>query len=252
MRMCCLAWCSLLCLGCHLPNAEENLSIGEQPNQSNATDSRTITLAAVEDARPAPDENQDCLGLAAACVEKGDHAGAAFQMKRHLQRHPEQIMIRAYLAEILLKLKRLPDAQYHFEQFIAEAQDADGPSAKHVLHCHTRLMEIAQERDDIYGEHLHRGIGMVLLARRLDKGLGGEIEAGFRERLLCKAAAELSQARRARPDEPRPNLYLYETWTKLNQTHSAEKALKTARSLAVFWPMSPSEQRLLVLTLGVR
>ena len=157
-------------------------------------------------------------------------------------------MIRAYLAEILFKQKRYLDAQDHFEHFIADAQNVEGPARKQILHCHTRLMEIAQERDDSYGEHLHRGIGFVLLARQLETAsAGGEAEPGFRERLLCKASAELTRAAKLRPDEPRPPCYLFEVWTKLDQPRSADKSLRTAKHLAALLPLAPSEQRALVL-----
>jgi Tfp pilus assembly protein PilF len=208
----------------------------------------TVVVAKHEEtpAPPALPAGEDALGLAAACIEKGDVSGAAEQLRKHLRAHPRQIMIRAYLAELLLKMKDLPEAQHQFDCFIAEAQGAKGPAHKHVLHCHTRLMEIAQDRDDAYGEHLHRGIGMVLLARQLEAGIGSEdVEPGFRERLLCKAVAELNRARKLRPDEPRPHCYLVEVFTKLDQPRSADKASQTAKSLAALLPLPPNELKAL-------
>jgi predicted Zn-dependent protease len=196
---------------------------------------------------PAPAED-DALGQAAACVEKGDEAGAAAHLGRHVKAHPEQVMIRAYLAEVLLKLNRLPEAQDQFERFTAEAQERGGPAAKHVLHCHTRLMEIAQRRDDEYGEHLHRGIGMVLLARRLDAAEAKEeATPAFRERLLCRASAELTTAGKLRLDEPRPHWYLREVWSRLEQSRPAERELAKAKALATLMPLPPAEQKELVV-----
>jgi hypothetical protein len=189
----------------------------------------------------------DYLVLAATCIEKGDSSTAVEHLKRHVAAHPDQIMIRAYLAEILFKLKRLPDAHRHFEQFVFDAEDSTGPPRKHIVHCHTRLMEISRERKDDYGEHLYRGIGFVLLARQLDSTLAAEAEPGFRERLLCKASVELTKANKLRPEEPRPSWYLYEVWTKLDQPRSAEKALKKTKSLALLSPLPPAEQRALTL-----
>jgi tetratricopeptide (TPR) repeat protein len=221
----------------------------EQVAQTNGREGGVVPALYLE-SRPAPPASppDDDLGLAAVCIEKGDRAGAAEHLKKHIKAHPEQIMIRAYLAELCVQMKRLPEAQYQFEEFIAAAQDCDGPARKHVLHCHTRLKEIAQERDDPYAEHLHRGIGMVILARRLEDGLRDDAEPGFRERLLCKASAELTTARNLRPDEPRPHWYLFEVWTKLGQTHAAEASLKRAKSLAWQWPLPPAEHRALALT----
>ena len=58
-------------------------------------------------------------------------AGAAAHFKNHLQRYPDQIMVRAYLAELLFKLSKLPDAQDQYERFIAEAQQNEGPARQH-------------------------------------------------------------------------------------------------------------------------
>lgn len=217
-----------------------------EATERTAADSEPIVAAKFEEtpASLPPSPPADALGLAAVCIEKGDNDGAIEQFRKHLQAHPEQIMIRAYLAELLLKMKRLPEAQHQFDRFIAEAQDAKGPAQKHVLHCHTRLMEIALDRADAYSEHLHRGIGMVLLARRLEAGIGSdEVEPGFRERLLCKAVAELNKAKKLRSDEPRPHCYLVEAFTKLDQPRSAEKALQSAKSLAALLPLPASEMK---------
>lgn len=243
MRFRCVALVLGLAVGCRglttLPVDSDS-----QPVQQS---SKAVSVARHEEtpapSTPAPD---DPLGLAAACIEKGDQAGAAEQLRKHLQAHPEQIMIRAYLAEQLLRMKKYLEAQHHFDRFISEAQDAEGPARNHVLHCHTRLMEIAQNRDDLYAEHLHRGIGMVLLARKLDTGIGNaEVEPGFRERLLCKAVAELNRAKKLRPDEPRAYCYLVEVFRKLDQPRSAERASESAKKLAALLPLAPAEMKAL-------
>jgi hypothetical protein len=109
-------------------------------------------------------------------------------------------------------------------------------------------MEIAQDRDDAYAEHLHRGIGMVLLARQLEAGAAGDEDADvICERLLCKAAAELTKAAHVRPDEPRPHWYLVEVWTMLEQPQAAAKAMHQARERAALLPLPPAEHRALVL-----
>jgi hypothetical protein len=248
--------CLLFCLGCRLPDPRcaerpdlsqipESAEVAATPQLEAQSTLASAPIVATPTTAAAPAE--DCLGMAAVCIEKGDSASAANHLKRHIAAHPDQIMIRAYLAEILFKTKQNADAQHQFEQFVADAQDATGPPRKHIIHCHTRLMEIAQERKDNYGEHLHRGIGFVLLARQLDKALADEAEPGFRERLLCKASQELTKAHKLRPDEPRPSWYLFEVWTRLDQPRSAEKALRQTKSLALLSPLPPSEQRALAL-----
>jgi thioredoxin-like negative regulator of GroEL len=205
--------------------------------------------AAEESNAPAtpPIDTDDSLQQAASCVERGDEAGAVPHMLHHVQAHPDQIMIRAYLAELLLRIKRLPEAQRHFERFIADAQEATGPANKHLIHCHTRLMEIAQDREDAYAEHLHRGIGLLLLARQ--KGVLAQADdPALTQKLLCKAATELTEAHTLRPGEARPCVYLFELWTALDQPLPASKALRQARAVAPFsTPLTPAEQRVLAL-----
>jgi tetratricopeptide (TPR) repeat protein len=189
----------------------------------------------------------DALGQAAACVERGDAAAATEHLRRHVRQFPDQIMIRAYLAEMLVKMNKLADARDQFERFIADAQSVDGPAREHMLHCHTRLMEIAQSRGDDFEEHLHRGIGMVILARRLEaSGDRNGAEWCFRERMLCKAASELTAAKKLRPDESRPHWYLVEVWTKLGQPRAAERSLKQAKAMAALAPLPPAEQSALI------
>ena len=186
----------------------------------------------------------DALQQAAACIERGDEAGAVPHMVRHIQANPEQIMIRAYLAELLLRLQRLPEAQWHFERFVAEAQETDGPAHKQLVHCHTRLMEIAQDREDTYGERLHRGIGLLLLARQEQALREANDPDGLRQKLLCKAVAELKAAHEVRPDEARPCWYLFEVWSALNQPRPAGRALREARDAAPFsTALTPAERR---------
>ncbi len=248
MRIRCVALVLCLSLGCRgLSRPDEFAETAKESPLPVDHDVVTVAATFVETPASATTPSEDALGLAAACIEKGDSAGAAEQLAKHLQAHPDQIMIRAYLAEVLLKMKRFAEAQHQFERFIADAQEAKGPANKHILHCHTRLMEIAQERDDLYGEHLHRGIGMVLLARQLAAEIdSADVEPGFRERLLCKGVAELNKAKKLRPDEPRPYCYLFEAFIKLDQPRSADRAWQTARNRSALLPLSLSEQKTLL------
>src|SRR5262245_52284736 len=79
----------------------------------------------------APGEALDGLSQAAMCIERGDTLGATEQLRRHLALHPEQIMIRAYLAELLFKLGKWADAQDQFDRFVCDAQLNDGPARQH-------------------------------------------------------------------------------------------------------------------------
>jgi hypothetical protein len=199
-----------------------------------------VVLASfVEDMEIKPVE-EDCLALAAKHIEEGDQASAVPYMQKHIEKFPDQIMIRAYLAELLVKIKRLPDARSHFETFIADAQQTDSPAKNHLVHCHTRLMEIAQENDDDYSEHLHRGIGLYLLTKQQD--LFEEVrDPTLTQQLLVKAIRELDEAKQLRPNEARPYWYLYESWTMLDQPRPAGKALQEAQANCFFSKLTPKE-----------
>src|SRR5208337_4842084 len=112
----------------------------------------------------------------------------------------------------------------------------------HLIHCHARLMEIAESIEDDYDEHLHRGIGLLLLAqqRAILPEPEGELPA---EGLLCKAAGELTLARTDRPAEARPNWYLHEVWSRLAQRQPALRCLRAAVDAAPFSYLTGAEKR---------
>jgi tetratricopeptide (TPR) repeat protein len=189
-----------------------------------------------------PQLTRNHLSLAAAHLEKGNLGGASVHLALYVEAHPEKLIIRARYAELLLRLHRLPEARAEFERFVADAQDEDGPAAEHILHCHSRLMQIAEDSADHYGEHLHRGIGMYLLAREREKlpDADGELPA---EGLLFKAAAELTLARLECGDEARASWYLYEVWRCLGQQRPARRWLRETAAAAPFAYLTPAEQR---------
>jgi tetratricopeptide (TPR) repeat protein len=167
--------------------------------------------------------------------------------EQSLASFPEHHVVRANYAELLLRLHRTAEARAQFERFVADVQD-DPQLAKHLVHCHSRLMEIAQEEGDDYAEHLHRGIGLYLLARERaelpDDVTEDELTV---EAVLCKAAGELTVARMARRDEARPCWYLYAVWSSLGQRQPALRHLRLADALAPFSDLTPAEKRDLAL-----
>jgi hypothetical protein len=106
-------------------------------------------------------------------------------------------------------------------------------------------MEIAVAEEDEYAEHLHRGIGLFLLARQQEAQ--GSHADPCPEALLCRAAAELTLARIACPDEAQPCWYLYEVWSRLAQRQAALRCLREADLAAPFSYMTPTEQTRLAL-----
>jgi tetratricopeptide (TPR) repeat protein len=202
---------------------------------------------------PRSDENKpidfdnDPLSMAAACIERGDEAEAAVHMLTHVRSHPDQVMFRMQLGEILLRLKRHGEAQQQFEEFISLAQDGSPAVQKQVLHAHTRLMEIGREREDEYVEHLNRGIGLFIVAEGL---IANEAEPAEFQRMLIRSANELREAQTLRPDQARPAWYLHRAWLALDQSRPAEKSLRKAKSASAFSFLTPRESRELASSVG--
>jgi hypothetical protein len=138
-------------------------------------------------------------------------------------------MVRAYLAELLFKLRRFDEAAGQFERFITAAQPMTGPPRAHLVHCHTRLMAIAEAKGDGYREHLHRGIGLLLLVREWDADPARHDE-GMATSTLAQAAAALREARADRPADPRANLYLADVYARLGQPGPAKAAVRAAKA----------------------
>src|SRR3974390_2976418 len=108
----------LCCVGCRASKAERPPAplvltppapVAEQPVHLKPAGEQpgclVLTICEEESPRPA-----DFLEKAAAYSERGDSAGAVACFNDQLKRFPDQIMIRAYLAELLLKMKKLPEA----------------------------------------------------------------------------------------------------------------------------------------------
>lgn len=173
---------------------------------------------------------KDHLSLAAEKLDRGDDAAALPHLKAHVKAHPDAVMIRAYLAELHLKLGNSTASRTEFERVVADAQGSPpGPARRHLVHCHTRLMEIAQALDDPFAEQLHRGIGLLLLVQQWDSepDRGDEVST---EQTLSKAAAALRKAKDERPDDARVNLYLGDVYERLGSHSAAMTARRSAKA----------------------
>ena len=199
-------------------------------------------LAPFPDLERPPAPAEDALTRAADCLDRGDEAGALPHLRAHLDAHPDALMIRAHLAELLLKHGNTAEARGHFEHFVADAQRATGPANAHLIHCHARLMAIAEESGDAYRESLHRGIGLVLLVRKWDADPDRRDETAA-EQTLSKAAAALRTAAAERPGDPRAHLYLSEAYGRLGQPSAARAALRAARAGLPDPAVTPDERQ---------
>jgi tetratricopeptide (TPR) repeat protein len=182
------------------------------------------------------------LSLAAAYLDKGEEERACAHLSRYVAAEPRHLIVRAHFAELLLRLGKRNEGREQLERFAADVQDRDDLAAEHLVHCHSRLMEIAEADEDDYAEHLHRGIGLYHLARERAAlpDSEGELSA---EGMLCKAAAELMLARERRPVEARPCWYLHEVWTRLGRQQPAARWLRAAESAAPFSYLTAAERR---------
>jgi predicted Zn-dependent protease len=178
-----------------------------------------------------PEADADHLAKAAACIDRGDETAAVPHLSAHVTAQPDAVMIRAYLAELLLKLGRLDESRRHFERYTHDAAGMSGQPGQHLVHCHTRLMEIAGKQDDTFRESLHRGIGLVLLVRQWDAEPSDTTAEDVTTPTLAKAAAALREARAARPTDPRPLVYLAEVYARQGQPSAARSAARRAASL---------------------
>lgn len=176
-----------------------------------------------------PSPPVDHLSRAAACVERGEEAAAVPHLKAHLADRPDAVMIRAFLAELLLRTGNPVDARQEFEQFTRQASGMSGEVGRHLVHAHTRLMELASTTNDPFAEHLHRGVALLLMVRRWESEPPAD-DGQLAEATLAQASRELRLAERRRPADPRPNVYLAEVYDKLGQPAAARVAARRVTS----------------------
>jgi len=181
------------------------------------------------------------LTLAAACLKQSDHAGAAKHLEVYVRAHPDQPMFRAQLAELYLRANKPADAKFHLEKFIADAQAGPATLRAHLVHCHTKLMEIAQSTHDEFGELFHRGVGLLLLVKEQDNDK--ERDELFCEEMLCKAIRALSEAKEMKPGDPRVRVYLAEAHDRAGNHRGADAERAAARMSVVPGELTVAEAR---------
>jgi hypothetical protein len=228
------------CLGCRVVSPP-SARLADLPVPEVAAP--TVTPIPTTPARQA----EDSLRLATEALEAGDDAAAIPHLVRYLGGHPEHVLVRVFLADALWREDRADEAACQFERVIADGQDNLGVPRHQLVHCHSRLMEIARAGNDEYAEHLNRGIGLYWLAQ-LQSGEDKTHDESITESLLCKAAGELTLAYQEKPDEARPNWYLYQVWARLARQQPARKHLRVARAAAEFSTLTPTERREMSLT----
>ena len=175
------------------------------------------------------------LMQAAEALDRGDDATATDRMREYVAANPSAVMPRAHLAELLYRQGRAAEARRHYERFVADAQPATGAPRRHLAHCHTRLMSLAEGRGDAYAEALHRGIGLLVLAER-------DAPDDSTEPTLAKALDALQAARDERPDSARVHVYLGRTLRALGQAAAARPSFARARDCLPDATLTPTER----------
>src|SRR5438094_577459 len=166
----------VLILGClcgALSGCHTLAPLGDPPDRPRATALWNQGQAALREGRTAeaidcyeqslsadPGFTRNYLSLAAARLEAGDDEKACPYLAQYLQVEPDQPVVRLQFADILRRLHHLTEARQNFEECVIDAQEKGGPLSRNLVHCHSQLMEIAEEQEDDYAEHLHRGIGL--------------------------------------------------------------------------------------------
>jgi tetratricopeptide (TPR) repeat protein len=194
---------------------------------------------------------QNHLSIAAAYLALGQQKQSIPHLAAYLEARPHHFLIRWHYAEVLMNADRLREALGQLERFLAAAQEHPRIAEEHMVACHTRMMELAERQGDDYREHLHRGIGLFLLAQKRAE-VGESSSRKLAEELLCKAAAELTLARVERPSRARPCWYLYGVWTSLAQRQPAMRWLREAERYGPMNDLTPAERRELYLAAAER
>jgi thioredoxin-like negative regulator of GroEL len=179
---------------------------------------------------------------AAAALAVGREGDAAELLARHVDAFPDELLVRAQLAELLYRQGSYVKARRQFALFLAAAQGQRDIAFRYIIHGHSRLVDISEKLDLPYEEHLNRGIGLYLLAKRRaqEPELNGEFSATM---LFTRAAQELQKARALDSQQARVHLYLFRVWTELGQVGAAQAALAEADRHALYGVLSPYERR---------
>jgi Tfp pilus assembly protein PilF len=173
----------------------------------------------------------EALTKAAELLDKGQDAAAVPHLRTYVQANPDAVMVRSHLAELLFRQGQRPESRQHFERFVAQAQPLKGSVHQHLVHVHTRLMELAAQDDDDATEELHRGIGLLLLVKKWQASPERR-DANAEEQTLMKCVKALRAVLELQPENGRAAVYLAQAYDLLGQVGPANEAYNLAKKHA--------------------
>jgi tetratricopeptide (TPR) repeat protein len=240
--------CCLLCLGCQtwMPGgaARENEPAQKMWERGQAAMYAGRPHEAIQHYQESLKHDtalvQNHLSLAAAFLESGDTKSACKHLGLYLEQNPERLNLRAHYAELLWRIGKKSQAALEFKHFLILAEENDDDTLAQMIQAHSRLMELADEKDHEYAKRLHRGVGLYLLALRRSRLSDPEGQLPV-EALLRKSLIELNLAHKIGPREARPCWYQYLVARQLGQHQQAQRWLKAAQDAADFTPLTATE-----------
>jgi cytochrome c-type biogenesis protein CcmH/NrfG len=173
----------------------------------------------------------EALTKAAQLLDQGQDSAAVPHLRTYVQANPDAVMVRAHLAELLFRQGIRDESRDHFEHFVGLAQPMKGSVENHLVHVHTRLMELASKAEDDFEEELNRGIGLLLLVKKWRTSPERRDEDS-EEQTLMKAVKALRAAKELKPTDARVSLYLGEAYLFLGQVGPAQEAFRLAKKHA--------------------
>lgn len=163
------------------------------------------------------------LSLAAAHLDLQEDHLAADHLRRYLDKEPAHVQVRQHLADLMFRLGQNALAEVQYRRTLADLPPTEAGTPGRI-HCHGKLMELAIAMNNPGAAHLHRGIGLFLLAGQV--GLVTGDDQVKPEPLLCRAAGELLKAQHEDSDSSLPAWYLHQVWHLLGQEHLARMWLE--------------------------
>jgi hypothetical protein len=154
--------------------------------------------------------------------------------------HPEQPLYRLQLAELYLRSNYPFNAKFHYEEFVALAQESPALQP-HRVTAHIRLMEMAQRSGDRFAELFHRGVGLLLLVKQMD-GMKDRDEM-FCEEMLCKSLRALTDAKELQPTDPRVRVYLAEVHARAGNRSGAKAERAAVKSSVTSGELTATERK---------